>query len=380
MTNSSRKNIKVSVKNSDDLIQIVSDDDVIEVYIQSPVASNKIRVDFAAWFFLPIAMRSNADLTIDGCGSAKTIENALKMSQIWETWMPLRFNSVNVNFSQLCDDDEHKLASDNLCFYSGGVDSTYSLIKRQQQGKVQSLLTIHGMDYRYDDEKRFLELVKKTKCFSEKYGSENIFIKTNVYKEYDKYKINTRTSHVSHIFSLTGSAFIFSEHFSSITIAADYRIDQQFVVHPWGSNSATNRLFSDGSTLLETDGDDVTRSDKMPLLLTSQEALKSLSFCVDYSQRPNNCGQCAKCMRTKLMFFASTGSVPDIFLTKEIESNPLESIDFTKKSERTFFIDLFSCAKANDRIMDMPFLEPAYEKLKQIDLISSTRSTKDQVE
>lgn len=368
-----RKNINVSVFHSDGLVKIVTDDDVIEAYIHSPVPPNHSRLDFAAWFFLPIAMRCNADITIQGAGSQSTAKNAQRISQIWETWMPSRFNSVQVSFTQNCDEAEKKLATNSLCFYSGGVDSTYSIIKRHQRGQSQSLLTVHGMDYRYDDEKKFLELIEKTKCFSDKYGNERLFVKTNAYSVYNKYKVNTPTSHISHIFALAGSAFTFSEHFEDVTIAADYRLDQQFSVHPWGSNSATNHLFNDGATFLQTDGDDVTRSDKMPLLLASQEALSALSFCVNYNSRPNNCGNCSKCMRTKLMFLAATGSVPGIFHSSEIDSNSLRSIDLTKKSERAFFTDLYCCAKRNDRLDAMPYLNPAFERLKKIDLNAPPR-------
>jgi len=167
---------------------------------------------------------------------------------------------------------------------------------------------------------------------------------------------------------LTGAAFIFSEHFSDITLAADYRLDQQFSAHPWGNNSATNPLFNDGTTFLRTDGDDVARSAKTVLLSESEVALDALSFCVDYKFRPNNCGRCSKCTRTKLMFLAATGTVPDIFVSSDLETNAISSIQLNKKSERAFFTDLYSCAKENDRLATMPYLENYFDKLRAIDL------------
>jgi len=312
-------------------------------------------------------MRRNADIFIQGTGSRITAENAQKISQIWESWMPSHFNAVNVTFSDICSPERFKLNSKNLCFYSGGVDSTYSILGRCKNNLEQDLLTVHGMDYRYGDDDRFDKLVEKTNPFREKCSNELIFVKTNIYDIYNKYDVNTKVTHVGHIFSLSGSAFLFSEHYSNISIAADYRLDQQFQVHPWGSNSATNMLFNDGTSFLLTDDDNVTRSEKMTSLLDSKEFLSTLSFCVDYNFRPNNCGLCSKCMRTKLMFFASTGIVPDIFKSLEINSDAIESIDLTKKSERAFFLDLYGCAKKNGRLDEMPYLKVAFETLKKID-------------
>jgi hypothetical protein len=59
-----RKNINVSVNQTGPLIKIESDEDVIGALINSPVPPNLLRFDFAVWFFLPVAMRCNADLTI----------------------------------------------------------------------------------------------------------------------------------------------------------------------------------------------------------------------------------------------------------------------------------------------------------------------------
>jgi hypothetical protein len=98
--------------------------------------------------------------------------------------------------------------------------------------------------------------------------------------------------HFSHIFVLAGSGFLFSEAYGDILIAADYRLDQQFIAYPWGSNSATNINFDDGCTRLVTLEDSLSRTEKMPLLVTSNEALHSVSFCSNYLWRPNNCGRC----------------------------------------------------------------------------------------
>ena len=81
-------------------------------------------------------------------------------------------------------------------------------------------------------------------------------------------------------------------------------------------------------------------------------------------------------MRTKLMFFASTGEVPDVFIEKNIDDNALSSIDITKKNEQVFFMDLYFCAKNNGMLDSMPYLHVLFEKLKRINSESTTIPSK----
>lgn len=369
-----RNVINVSVAISNGLVKIKADEYTIELVVHSSIEPNKVRLDFAAWFILPIAMRCNADILIHGAGTQETTKNANLISSIWEAWMPDHFNSINVFFTEECSVDDFKKDTGSLFFYSGGADSTYSLLKLAEENKSQSLLTVQGMDYTYKDEDRFNKLIEKTDRFAKEFGSQRLYIKTNAYSIYDKFKINTKSSHISHIFALTGSAFMFSEHFKNIIISSDLRLDQQFLVHPWGSNSATNKFFNDGSTSLQTVDDDVTRSDKMKKLQSSEVALSSLSFCIDYKSRPENCGVCSKCMRTKLMFLAATGRVPKIFNSIKIDATLIEKINLSKKSEVASFIDLYNCAKNNEMLDKMPYLIQTFEELKSNVKPTTTRN------
>ena len=210
----------------------------------------------------------------------------------------------------------------SLCLYSGGIDSTHALLSRHRKGEQQTLLTVHGMDYRLEDEQKFCALKSKIAPFSRLVGDGHIFVRTDAYATYKKYKVNLPDApHVSHIFALAGCTFLFSERYENVFIASDCRLDQQFRTPPWGSNSVTNAYFDDGCTRLGTLDDHLTRTKKMPLLLTSKEALSSVSFCNNYRMRPDNCGRCEKCVRTKLMFFAACGTVPEIFSDMSIPSN-----------------------------------------------------------
>jgi hypothetical protein len=219
------------------------------------------------------------------------------------------------------------------------------------------------MDYAFDDETRFHKYLRKTDPFARMVTKERLIVKTNAYPVYKKYKVNT-SGYVGHIFVLTAAGFLHSEHFTQLHIAADYRADQQFVSHPYGSNLATNPLIHDGVSYLVTDSQELTRSQKLPFLLRSKQALESLVFCQDYSKLPYNCGKCSKCMRTKLMFLASTGEIPDIFVDIAVPKNWLDAFDLRENMQRVFLIDLLMCAKRNDRMELVPGANEVWQSIK----------------
>lgn len=363
-----RKKIHVSVLYEQDAIVISSKQDTIKFQISSSIPVNKVRQDFAVWLFLPIAMRLNADLHIEGSGTDKTVSNALKMSQIWSTFMPSHFSDVSVTFNNILSPDSSITTynEDTLCFYSGGIDSTYCIAKKSEYDNTLSLLTVHGMDYSYNDENKFNDFKEKTASFVNLYGNKHLFVKTNAYDTYKKYSVNIKKHHVGHIFALASCGFIYSGYYKNIIIASDDRLDQQFMGYPWGSNSATNYLFDDGITSLITENDDITRSEKMPFLMKSETCLQSLTFCGNKKNRPNNCGVCSKCLRTKLMFLASTGIIPDIFITKGIPENAMKVFDVNSAGGQAIFMDLYYCAKNNNRLHLIPELEEIVKKIKKI--------------
>ena len=245
-----QNSIRVSVQRSPQSIRLVSPEDVIQVWIDGVDCINKVRNDFAAWYFLPIAMRTGRDLQIEGEGSEETIRNARRISEIWETWLPHHFTAVNVSFDTVSPRraaDGHRRRS--LCCYSGGIDSTHALLTRHRAGETQSLLTLHGMDYRLEDKEKFEAFKDKIAPFSRLVGDGHIFLSTDAHASYRTRRVN-KWGHFSHIFVLAGSGFLFSEEYGEILIAADYRLDQQFIAHPWGSNGATNIYFDDGYTRL----------------------------------------------------------------------------------------------------------------------------------
>lgn len=352
------------VERHDSLVQIVGNRAKIVFEVSHPemLADD---VTFAAWALLPVAMSSGQEVIIDGPGDAITEQNARQLSQIWAHWSPELFRPASVKFTS----HHHRGAVDDpagatdLLLFSGGVDSTYNLLRRHRDGLKQSLLTLRGLDYRVDDEPRFAQMVEKTESIVALSGSSRHYVATNAYSFYRRFGVSD--AGLTHGFVLASALFLMGRGARVGEISADYARHQEFIVAPWGTNSLTNELFASSTFRMHTECLDVTRSQKMKALYGSPEALASLSFCKDYSSRPHNCGVCSKCVRTKYMFLAATGNLPDIFADNAISPNLIKTIDLGKRSEKAFFLDLAMCAEENGTTSLIPGLGKRYEALRK---------------
>ena len=131
----SEATLKVRVSRQEGLVTLTSQDDIIYIRSNAPSKLNKHRDDFAVWFFLPVAMKNGVNLHIEGEGAKSTVENARRMSEIWEYWLPTHFSSVEISFDRYRENSHRTYTgSEEICFYSGGIDSTYTILKRFTEG------------------------------------------------------------------------------------------------------------------------------------------------------------------------------------------------------------------------------------------------------
>jgi len=327
------------------------------------------RANFVAWLFLPIGMKLNEDLVIKGRGTHSTINNAREMSYVWQSWLPGHFSTVDIEFERIERIKTSNKRDGNLMLYSGGVDSTYSISQRVKQGYSQDLLTIQGMDYNLDDDEKFQKLLEKTNDFVEEYGDRRITLRSDASDLYGEIGVNPSGHHLSHIFNLSSALFLHS-NYKNYYIASDFPPHHQFIAHPWGSNSITNKLFSDGYRQLYTLDDDVERSDKVKSLL-EDNLTSTTTFCKTYESRPDNCGICSKCVRTKSMFLAQKGKHPDVFEDSTISERWFEII--ADPCDRSYLSEIIYKAKRNQTESVLPNFSEAEKKLEESQAYAKNR-------
>ncbi|QGM26851.1 MULTISPECIES: hypothetical protein [Acinetobacter] len=321
--------------------------------------------DYALWAILPLAMKHGDHIEIDEPISRRAYDSVLKVARIWNFWVPHFYKKIKITAHHIVESMAESNQKSLMCF-SGGIDSTYSTFKLyQQQVDGVDSLTVHGMDYKVNDNSKFEQLLDKTQILRSSIFGQSRFVKTNIYTVYNQQKCNPKGTHVTHIFSLFASLSLF-EGYQHYLIASDERLDQQFVSHPYGSNSASNKLMHNTTGSLITVDDDVTRFEKTAYLVKHNFNLSSLSACGDAKARPHNCGICIKCLWTKAMLLSISGEIPDIFLDTTLEESWFERIDLRDLTNQMYAFDILSYLEIENKTEILPGYQGLRVKLDQI--------------
>ncbi|MDR9500084.1 MAG: hypothetical protein RI556_12980 [Hydrogenovibrio sp.] len=354
--------VEISAEKIDNQVKIFFGEEEISISFENCSVPDPLLDDYALWVCLPIAMAKGCDVHVKGVGSTESIKNAERLSDIWSAWLPSKYSLINVNFSEINDNVAFGHQRRPLMCYSGGADSTYSLINFPQNGTKPDLLTVKGMDYRLNSgDESFQLAIKKNKHLVDSYSNERFVVSTDAYDIFRKHKIKASQAF---IFLLASVASLFSRTHSNWILAADHAWYQQFEAFPYGSTFATNRHFSNGLFSLETHGEDVTRAEKLKSISENKAALNAISFCKDKSIRPENCGVCVKCLRTKYMFLASVGQIPNSAFLNPVHPSKLK-IKFSSNTgfNNSYVKDTYKTAFRNGYLHLMPEIIKEYRKI-----------------
>ncbi len=189
-------------------------------------------------------------------------------------------------------------------FFSGGVDSLYSLLKNQDS--VSHLVLVQGFDIGLTQNELFSLAQASAQKVAADFGKELIVVRTNIRDFSDRYAAwgmyhGAALAMVGHaLSSLVGECIIGSSH-----PYAD--------LHPWGSHPLLDPLWSSESVSFLHDGLEANRLQKLALIAKSDVALKALRVCWE-SEREHNCGRCEKCLRTMaaLLALGRLGACPTL--------------------------------------------------------------------
>ena len=306
---------------------------------------------FAVWGLLPLAMEEGFDLRINQPIDPKVAANAEHLSRIWEMWVPSRYQSVKVSGGDGWSEAQRpRLPLVQL--FSGGVDSTFSVLRNQDPAGNGFAATVCGVDR--IEEGNLARLIDKTEPLLKSLGYRRIIIRNNVHRE---------PSALTHGFTLTSSLFLLSGLFAEGTIAADSTDAEDMGTFPWDTNHVTNEYFAGSDFSVRTIGADVRRTEKIAAIAAAGLDLHSLSFCRNRNMLPANCGTCRKCTRTKAMFLVATGSIPNIFVDSSFNATLMKRT-FQKYSDRVHLFDIYFQAKDRGIENEVPGLAALIDKYR----------------
>lgn len=278
-----------------------------KLYFQCEGSSLSSSSNWVVASLLLPAMTLGLDLHIDGTVSPTLMANMDTIQSIYLSWRP--------SAKRICVTAAHQgedLSGNGVgLFFSGGVDSLYSLVKHLDQ--VTHLILVHGFDVSISDQEAFLPCQNGAIEIASALGKKLCIVRTNLREFSNKYC----GWGIYHGGALAAVSAILSPETSKTIIGSSYTYNQ---LHAWGSHPLLDPLWSTASQQLIHDGAESNRVQKTLTLAENEWTLRHLRVCWEDSSA-YNCGKCEKCLRT----------VVGLKIAGKLESCPVlpHSIDFT---------------------------------------------------
>ncbi|MDA4123995.1 MAG: hypothetical protein OK438_00900 [Thaumarchaeota archaeon] len=268
---------------------------------------------------LPFGWLTGAEVRV-GDVDAKYLDSLPEVALEFKKMFPTMNFSGKIRAHPVKNDSEWR--QDSYCLlYSGGVDSTCSLIRNYE--KRPSLMTVRGTpDIRLHEEQYWTRVRGRIQPFIKSMGLEAHVVETNAIDMVNlaalkaDYKGLVRHGwweELAHGLFLLGACapYTFHNQIGSVMIAASYTKKNQ---EPWGSSPMTDEKVRWGGTRVIHDSYDLSKVEKISQVLVpfmrNRGSPIPLRVCTGkrgarLASNQLNCGQCAKCMAIELSLIVS---------------------------------------------------------------------------
>lgn len=245
-----------------------------------------------AWFCLALlpSMKLGVDLSLDAPLSPRLLDSADRLKDIFCSWHPeyYRANLLGV----VPATDTPSPGNGVGVFFTGGMDSFYTLLKHRDE--ITHVIFIHGVDVGLRDTRLRRQVSDMLNCVGKEFGIGVIELESNIRGFMEYHDINWEIGHGA-AFACVGH--LLAPHFRRIYIPSSFTYADLF---PWGSHPLTDPLWSSENLEFVHDGNEASRPQKAALLAESDIALRFLRVCFHNVDSAYNCGECEKCIRTKI--------------------------------------------------------------------------------
>ena len=266
-----------------------------EVFFESNVSLTRAANPLLS-MLLPIAMEQRTDLRLPESIDPVALKNVKLAQSVLSKWYPdlARVAIAAGTGGPSLNESGNGLA----CFFSGGVDSFYSVLSIPQ---ITHLIFVSGFDIDVDDTALIDTALQPVRHAAEELGKTLVEVRTNLRRfSNDRSDWGTRY----HGAALATVAHLLTRHIDRVVIPASFTTAQLF---PWGSHPDLDPLWSSSSLSVLHHGCDTSRTDKIAALTDSPIAMRYLRVCWENRNGSYNCGKCEKCLRTMVSLEAAGG-------------------------------------------------------------------------
>ncbi len=314
---------------------------------------------------LPLAVTLGEPLRLCRPVDALLLESVFELTQIWKCWFPaLKLVPIE---AEVMPDSASKIGAKTAAFFSGGVDSWFTVLRHEEGGAanprrcIQDLLCVRGFDIPLDNREAFQRMLASYERVVSHLGKELIDVGTNL--RTTRFRESAWQPH-SHGSALAAVGLALEGRYNTLLIASTYSYRSSY---PCGSHPLTDPLLSTRHTRVVHDGGAFNRVEKLQTLSRSDLALRTLHVCWrDHSDA--NCGQCSKCYRTMLTLEV-LGALPrcSTFPFRALDLSKVENIYVHGEQYKIFFEEIRQCAADNDRGDVVKAIDQALRSSARID-------------
>lgn len=238
---------------------------------------------------LPIAMGAASSLDAPDGVSPRLLDAAEAIQRLLAAWdsqlWPVEVRSGTV----LANPPAEGLTRGTAAFFTGGVDSFYTLLTRRKQ--IDALVHVHGFDLELGEQDKRELVSASLRGVARELGLPLIEVET------DLRTISDSVCGWELIYTgaaLASVGHLLASRFDRILIPATHSFRD---LHPIGTHPLLDPLYSSERLRFEH-VDSVTRVEKLAYLAESELAMSSLRVCFQPGVQALNCGRCPKCVRT----------------------------------------------------------------------------------
>ena len=316
-----------------------------ELYFEFPVEYREFVRDsadvFAAAMLVP-AMFQNEDLHISPPISSRLLFNLPRLRDVFHAWHPqLRPSAIH---GRAGVQQQKRTSGRTATFFSGGVDSFYTLLKHLRQELLPAPLThvifMRGIEKPLDFGRGIEDSQKEVETIAAAAGVSCIAGETNIRSYFEPDWLNQYCGS-----GLAATALALGNGFDYVCIPSTYSYRDFMRI---GSTPLTDERFSTEYLEIVHDGAELPRTDKLEKIVEWNRhlVLAHLRVCAQNRGGPYNCGKCWKCVRTAVPLAylgaldeastfpdKSTGHWESVL---EMDSLPfvLENLSFARKQSR----------------------------------------------
>lgn len=247
---------------------------------------------FGSAFLIPM-LHQTARMHIGAHVSREWTENINAMLPILSEWWGYPQLLPRGSANSAPTEAKSESAEAGALFFTGGVDSFYSLLRGDISASL--LVFIHGYDMKVEDNARLAAFRPSLEAAAGETGARAVVLRTNL-REHPLFEACSWER--THGGALAAVGHLLSGGISRLAIAATLVKEDE---RAWGSHRRIDHLWSSDRLRIAQSGSEIWRHDKLREMVDEPLVREHLRVCWENRRPTGNCSNCDKCLMTMVV-------------------------------------------------------------------------------